>query len=103
VIRKRSNQIGIRLTDAEADALYKLSDQSGISVSELFRRFLGAAVDFFGEHDGWPREIAVVKKTTRPLDENVEKKGAHFTRIKADAALEPATKRPPRPHPAAKP
>jgi hypothetical protein len=56
---------GIRLSDDDIKRLSIFARESGIPLAEMFRRLMDAAIVCFNENDGWSREIAVVKKTTK--------------------------------------
>ena len=62
VSQKKTRTLGIRLTDAEIVRFNGFAAETGIPIAEMVRRLLDAAREYFYENDGWPREIAVVKK-----------------------------------------
>jgi hypothetical protein len=59
---KKTGHFNMRLTDVEAASFSQLAEESGLQLSEIIRRLMRAAIVCFNENDGWPREIAVVKK-----------------------------------------
>ena len=60
--------LGVRLTDAEADALRSQAAALGVTMSELVRRLLGAAADRF-------------QPATIDLDNDLEPTAAHETEV----------------------
>ena len=108
---KKSRTIGVRLTESEVEELNHFSNEIGIPLAELFRRLVFAAREYFYANDGWPREIAVIKKprdgaeVPTPLritpqhpepESNTEReKASPFTATNAFAAKKTATKRKP--------
>jgi hypothetical protein len=69
---KKTGHFNMRLTEVEAALFSQLAEESGLQLSEIVRRLLRAAIVCFNENDGWPREIAVVKKPAKV--ESIEKR-----------------------------
>jgi hypothetical protein len=115
VSQKKTRTLGIRLSDAEIERFAAFAAESRIPLAEMFRLLMDAAIECFAENDGWPREIAVVKKSRSGAGEDIQPAttlpalGTHavkgetrsFSPTPAYAASRTATKRTPRAqHPA---
>jgi hypothetical protein len=108
-VSKRSNQLNLRLTEEEAAFYAALAEESGLALSEIIRRLMRAARECFDANDGWPREIAVVKKgraggapapiATTSTSSTYEDQTRSLSPANAYAAPEAPTKGTPRPHP----
>ena len=59
---KKNKALSIRLAEDDFNKMTVFAGETGIPLAEMVRRLMDAARVCFEENDGWPREIAVIKK-----------------------------------------
>lgn len=114
VSQKKTRTLGVRLSEEEIERFSAFAAESRIPLAEMFRLLMDAAIECFEENDGWPREIAVVKKSRDGVDIQpatlMASPGTHVVRgetrslssMPAYAEPRTATKRTPRSYQTAK-
>lgn len=81
---KKSRTLGIRLSESEIARFSAFAAESRIPLAEMFRLLMTEAINCYDENDGWPRDIAVIKKTPSPkasLDHLLEEYNREVAKI----------------------
>jgi len=94
---KKRNGISVRLSDEDVARYSALADKTDVPLAVMIRRLLEAAEKCVEQNEGWPMEIAVVKRPREgaaPAEAPLNDESRNLPDTNRSASPKPATKRP---------
>ena len=64
---KKTKQFGLRLTEEELERYSTLAKETRVPFAQIIRILMEAAIEYYEEHESWPKEIAIIQKLSKTL------------------------------------